>query len=526
MSRSGLAALIFSVLLCGCQPETPSSDTGSSVSTEALAATYATPRLDPSLDDLTDSQREMVPDLIAAAQAIDAVFWEQAYGNRDSLLQSIPDPVRRRHAERNYGPWDRLRNDKAFVQGAGPRPPGANFYPVGVSAENLKQTAPSTPGLMDPETMVRRLPDGSLTALPYHLFFGELMTTAAYHLRDAASLSSSPDLRRYLEQRASSLVRPDSAVSDVVAPESPALHVLIGALPTGEDHLLGVKASATALVLRRNDDYTQNVRGTLEFLSAPAPESAIPDSLVPAPTPDFATAYDALYVAGGLNTGSKQVVHSFPSDLAPEIADRHLFVFPNVARAKVDSIFTPLAEATLVSRQRAHVSTDAFLDHTLLANAVRSSFSKPRVAPAGGVENALGLSLAMSLAGQRTAGPDTLDYAVTSLVRLLHTAHLDSTSTPGRAAAVTLNALLKQDALSRDDETGLLAVHPAEMARALPSIVQDWIRSPDAFVDRNSSPSLLNSIGGRIDTASVPKALAFRQGLDVLDLESTPTAAR
>ncbi len=37
------------------------------------------------------------------------VFWQEAYGNRDSLLAGISDSTLRRFAVVNVGPWDRLR---------------------------------------------------------------------------------------------------------------------------------------------------------------------------------------------------------------------------------------------------------------------------------------------------------------------------------------------------------------------------------------------------------------------------------
>ena len=87
---------------------------------------------------------EIADSLIRAAQAVklleageimDALFWRQTYGDKDGLLSTIDDPATRRFVEINYGPWDRLDNDAPFVEGAGPRPPGARFYPADMSKE-------------------------------------------------------------------------------------------------------------------------------------------------------------------------------------------------------------------------------------------------------------------------------------------------------------------------------------------------------------------------------------------------------
>src|SRR5690349_15703570 len=56
---------------------------------------------------LSPHEEAMLPLLMDAAQEMDAIFWQEAYGDRESLLGSIADPEQRRLAELNYGPWDR-----------------------------------------------------------------------------------------------------------------------------------------------------------------------------------------------------------------------------------------------------------------------------------------------------------------------------------------------------------------------------------------------------------------------------------
>ena len=98
-------------------------------------AKYTPVRLVTNLGVLTERERRMIPLLIDAAQAMDDVFWMQAYGDKAALLASISDPSVRRFAEINYGPWDRLDGNTPFVRGVGPRPAGANFYPADMTRE-------------------------------------------------------------------------------------------------------------------------------------------------------------------------------------------------------------------------------------------------------------------------------------------------------------------------------------------------------------------------------------------------------
>src|SRR5207248_3422994 len=137
----------------------------------------------PDLTALSENERRMIPLLVDAAKAIDEVFWIQAYGDGPALLHSIADPATRRFAELNYGPWDRLDNNHPFVSRVGARPPGANYYPAGMTkaefdAEIAKGGARAD-SLKSLYTMVRRDAAGRLSSIPFSRVF------AAQHERAA-----------------------------------------------------------------------------------------------------------------------------------------------------------------------------------------------------------------------------------------------------------------------------------------------------------------------------------------------------
>ena len=524
-----LVLLAVLPLWTGCQSQAPSSSSGDAASADTLAGRYATTRLDADLGALSDGQREQVSLFVEAAQAMDAVFWEQAYGNRDSLLQSIADPPRRRYAALNYGPWDRLRGGAPFVAGAGPRPPGANFYPAGLTADALRRAARTTDALDAPTTMVRRLPDGSLTALPYHLFFAEALTTASGRLQEAARLAPTDAQRASLERRAEALTTGDDAAATGPGPPDGTVGLVIGSVPTGEDRLLGVKASATALVWRRAPARTQRlarIERQMPALWSPLP---VPDSLRPAPPTYDAAAYDALYVAGGLNAGPKPLALSGAfAPQAPPAPDRRLLLLANVVRATADTLLRPLADAVLAEPLRPAVTADALFDLTALRQAARTAL--PDTASAlrtAGAADALSLLLAPALAARTDGGPDTTAYYATGLARLVHTLRVDSTAAPGRAARASLRFLRERGALAADGER--LTVAPDTMARALPALARAWLRPPAAatLAERpDASLPELRAALRRLERAGVPVALAFEQGPSVLRGLAPATAAR
>ncbi|MFB6248289.1 MAG: Zn-dependent hydrolase [Salinibacter sp.] len=531
MPRVRSFLLVLLLLCAGCQSRAPSSSSGDASSADAPTGRYATVRLDADVGALPDGQKKMVSLFIEAAQTMDAVFWEQAYGNRDSLLQSIADPQRRRYAVLNYGPWDRLRGGAPFIDGAGPRPPGANFYPSGLPADSLRRAAQAVEALDAPNTMVRRLPDGTLTALPYHLFFAEALTTASGRLREAAPLAPTDAQRSSLRRRAEALMTEADPVADASA-RPRAVRLVIGSIPTGEDRLLGVKASAVALVLRRDSARSRRLARIGDRLPALWAALSVPARFRPAaPTGDTtvyddAAAYDALYVAGGLNAGPKPTALSLPT-AGPA---RQPLLLANVARATADTLLRPLADAVLAEELRPHVTADAVFDVTALQQAARTAL--PDTASAlrtAGAADALGLLLSTALAARTEGAPDTTAYYATGLTHLVHTLRVDSTTAAGHAARASLHYLREQGALSYDADTDRYAVVPDTMARALPALARAWLRPPAATTPaerHDAVPAPLRSALRRLERTGAPTALAFKQGPSVLQGLTPATAAR
>ena len=90
---------------------------------------YATFRLTADLSKLTAKEKQMIPLLLDCAKIMDDIFKQQTYANLDSLINSTADADLKRYIKMNYGPWDRLNEDRPFIEGVGDRPEGANFYP-------------------------------------------------------------------------------------------------------------------------------------------------------------------------------------------------------------------------------------------------------------------------------------------------------------------------------------------------------------------------------------------------------------
>ncbi len=172
-------------LTVGCREASVDESRGASVPSPVAAklAQYTPVRLTADLKGLSEGERRLIPLLIEAAQEMDTIFWQQAYSSRDSLLSTITDSVTRRFLLLNYGPWDRLDANQAFVPGVGTRPPGGEFYPHDMTKEEFERAAAASPkageALRNLYTVVRRDSAGGLRAVPYHEAYADASGRAA-----------------------------------------------------------------------------------------------------------------------------------------------------------------------------------------------------------------------------------------------------------------------------------------------------------------------------------------------------------
>ena len=182
-------ACLISVLIASCGVDTPPPATIEPlVNVEPRPEIYAEFTLTADLSIFSDEQREMIGLLIEASQIMDGLFWKQAYGDdHEAWLSSIEVDDARLFADQNYGPWDRLDDQKPFIEGAGVKPLGANFYPADMTREEFETAY--LPGKAGLYSLVRRNEKGELYLVPYHVAFADELNATADLLRQAAGLA-------------------------------------------------------------------------------------------------------------------------------------------------------------------------------------------------------------------------------------------------------------------------------------------------------------------------------------------------
>jgi hypothetical protein len=511
---------------------------------EQKLARYFPFKLTTDLKVLTTQERAMLPLLIEAAEAMDAVFWQQAYGDREQLLAGLQGPVRR-YAEINYGPWDRLDGDAPFVPGVGAKPPGANFYPPGVSGEQIE--AANDPALKDPYTVVRKGADGKLQAVPYHRAYADHFELAAAKLRAAAALAEDAGLRRYLELRAKALLSGEYRESDLAWMEMKGngLDIVIGPIENYEDKLLGAKTAAEAYVLVKDRAWSQRLQryaALLPELQQGLPVPAAYKQEKPGTDADLG-AYDVVFYAGDCNAGGKTIAINLPNDEEVQLqkGTRRLQL-KNAMRAKFDAIMTPIADLLLPTDQRELVTFDAFFANTMFhevahglgikqtidgKTTVREALGPDYSALEEGKADVLGLYMVHSLVAKGEQELGSLEANdVTFVAGIFRSIRFGASSAHGVANLIRFNYFAEKGAFQRGPK-GHYRID-FEKLRAASSSLSEIILRLQGDGDKAAVKAFVEKYGKigatlaedlqRINDAGIPVDVVFEQGIATLGL--------
>ena len=545
---------VIAMAACKTGGQTPSAsgnaDTAA-VPLERIAdrvARYSTVRLTADLTPLSARERQMIPLLIDAAREMDTIYWHEAYGSRDSLLASLTDPSLRRFAEINYGPWDRLEDNRQFVPEVGAKPAGAGFYPPDLTAADFQTAAAADTALKSPYTIVRRDSTGKLRAIPYHVAFAEPTARAAAKLREAARLADDAGLRTYLDARAKALETDSYRASDIawLDMKKNRLDIVIGPIETYEDALMGIKTAHESYVLIKDLDWSRRLSRYAAMLPGlqrglPVPEQFKREK--PGTDSDL-NAYDAVYYAGQANAGGKTIAINLPNDEQVQLmkGTRRLQL-KNAMRAKFDRIMVPIADVLIAPDQQKHVTFDAFFENTMFHEVAHGLGIKQTINGKGTVRQALkersggleeekadvlGLYMVAALNAQGELKEDLLDNYVTFLAGIIRSVRFGAADAHGRANMATFSFLQERGAVVRDSATGTYRVDQARMADAINALAGKILQlqgtgdyaGVGAFMDASGrvGPTLQGDLD-RLKSKGIPVDIIFEQGPGVLGLD-------
>lgn len=505
---------------------------------------YERVRLSTNLNELSVSERKVLPLLIQAAKIMDDLFWKQAYPQRDSLLNTIKDEKTREFVWINYGPWDRLNGDKPFVTGVGARPEGATFYPIGMTKEALeKSDVKDKFGLYS----VIRMDKDKLVSVPYHILFAEELQRASALLKQAALLTEDVAFKKYLNLRADALVTDNYTASDYawLAMKTNGLDIIIGPIENYEDKLFNARASFESYVLVKDKVWSKRLAkyvGMLPELQRNLPVEPAYKKDVPG-TDSELNAYDVVYYAGDCNAGSKTIAVNLPNDekIQQEKGTRRSQL-KNAMRAKFDKILVPISRELIAKDQQQYIKFDAFFANVMFHEVAHGLGIKNTVNGKGTVRNALkeqyswleegkadilGLYMVSSLLKKGELTGDIKDYYTTFMAGLLRSVRFGAAEAHGKANMQCFNYFKEKGAFSRN-ASGTYQVDFEKFGAAMNELSSFILKlqgnGNKAAVEKAQKergiilPELQADLD-RLSKKGIPVDIVFEQGVDVLGMK-------
>lgn len=541
--------LTLATLVAACGAEAPPE-------ASAPATTKAAPRpeiyadfaLTADLGHLSDNQREMIKVLIEASEIMDDLYWRQAYGDDyEAWLAGIGTDEARRFAELNYGPWDRLADEAPFIDDAGAKPLGANFYPVDMSKEEFD--AAYLPGKKGLYSLIRRNAEGELILVPYHVAYADELSRAAVLLRQAAGLAEDQGFATYLKLRAAALISDDFQASDLfwMDVKTNEIDLVIGPIETYEDRMYGYRAAYESYVLIKDLEWSDRLSRFAMFLPELQEGLPVPDEYkweTPGTDSDL-NAYDVVYYAGHSNAGSKTIAINLPNDeqVQLEKGTRRLQL-KNAMQAKFKKILEPIAELLIDESQRQHVTFDAFFGNTMFhevahglgikntingGETVRAALLDVASGMEEGKADVLGLYMVTELHKAGELGDvDIMDHYVTFMSSIFRSIRFGASSAHGKANMVRFNFFEEHGAFVRDPETGTYRVDGERMTQAMTVLSRllltlqgdgDYAGASELMATKGVIGPQLQADLDRLTSAGIPVDITFRQGVTELGLD-------
>lgn len=539
---------------CGQAPESnKAADNGASMPSapqllidESRLDIYYPVDLSADLSGYTQNQKEMLGLLIDASKIMDDLFWKQAFGeDKTAFLATIDDPKIKQFAAINYGPWDRLNGDKAFLSGFDEKALGAEFYPSDMSKAEFEQaTFSDKDGLY---SIVTRESDGSLKAVSYSSMYEAELADASALLVQASQLAENKEFAKYLSLRAAALLSNEYQTSDLawMDMKSNPIDVVIGPIEVYEDQLYGYRAAFESYVLLKDMAWSERLAKYAAFL--PALQQGLPvdpeyRAEMPGTDADL-NAYDVIYYAGHSNAGSKTIAINLPNDEQVQLSKgTRRLQLKNAMRAKFDNILVPIAQSLIAPEQRKHITFDAFFGNTMFHEVahglgvktvlnsdqtVRAALKEHGSALEEGKADILGLYMVQQLLAKGEITEGILeDYYVTFMAGIFRSVRFGASSAHGKANMIRFNYFQEQGAFALDED-GMYFVDMEKMEAAIASL-SNKILTLQGDGDYEGVATLVSEYGliksdlaadlEKLADEGIPVDITFNQGKSVLGL--------
>jgi hypothetical protein len=511
---------------------------------DQLLTKYTPFTLEADVSQLAEHNQKMLPILIEAANIMNGLFWYEAYGDKNSLMDSVDNVQLKQFVDINYGPWDRLDGNESFIEGVGKKPEGANFYPTDMTKEEFN--AAKLEGKSSLYTFLRRNDEGELYTVPYHVQFEKEVKRVSELLLQAAELAQDAGLKKYLNLRAQAVLTDEYFESDMAwmdMTDNP-LDIVIGPIESYEDQLNGIKTAHEGYVLIKDMEWSERLKKYAAFL--PELQKGLP---VDAKYKQDAVgsksqlnAYDVVYYAGDCNAGSKTIAINLPNDeKVQEAKGSRRLQLKNAMKAKFDKILMPISKELITPSQRKHIQFDAFFSNTMFhevahglgikntidgKGTVREALKEHASALEEGKADILGLYMITQLHKSGELKGDLDDYLVTFMASIFRSVRFGASSAHGKANMIRFNFFQEKGAFERLED-GTYKVNIDKLQTAANDL-SNLILTLQGDGDYDGVAALVKEKGvigtqlqadlDRLSEKGIPVDVIFKQGVKVLGL--------
>ncbi|HEU5336879.1 MAG TPA: hypothetical protein VFU27_12995 [Terriglobales bacterium] len=346
-----------------------------------MSARFAPTKVEVDVSGLSAGNRQALAKLIEAARILNDIYMRQLWSGDRALyakLQKERTPLGRARLHYfwiNKGPWDDLEDFKAFIPGVpGRKPLGANFYPEDMTRQQFESWVNGLPEKDQEQAkgffaVIRWQAKGKLAAIPYSQEYRPELEHAAALLRQAATLTDNPSLRKFLMSRADAFLSNDYYQSDLdwMDLDSP-LDITIGPYETYTDELFGYKAAFEAYVNLRDEQETKKLAAFAQHLQEI--ENNLPEA------PQYRRSHlgglapirvvDEILSAGDGAHGVQTAAYNLPNDerVVQQKGSKRVML-KNIQQAKFQTVLIPISHRVLAAGEQKDVSFEMFFTHTV-----------------------------------------------------------------------------------------------------------------------------------------------------------------
>ncbi|HMQ06939.1 MAG TPA: hypothetical protein PKC30_06530 [Saprospiraceae bacterium] len=519
-------------------------DSNGVVADDGLLSKYTPYTLTTDLTHLSENDKSLIRTIMEAGIIMDELFWVQAYGSKNELLEKIQDPTLKAFTVINYGPWDRLAGNRSFISGYDIKPPGANYYPVDMTKEEFEETDLS--GKESLYSMIERDSEGRLVNIPYSVKFNIQLRKASSLLKKAADFSENEGLKKYLLLRADALLTDEYQASDKawLDMKDNTIDVVIGPIENYEDQLFGYKAAFECFILVKDMEWSERLSQYAAFLPSLQKGLPVPDEYKKEQpgTDTELNAYDVIWYSGDCNAGSKTIAINLPNDEEVQLSKgTRRLQLKNTMRAKFDKILLPIADILIHPDQRSLINFNAFFSNTMFhevahglgikntingKGTVRMALKEHYSALEEGKADMLGLYMIKQLFDSGELEGDIQEYIVTFMAGIFRSVRFGASSAHGKANMIRFNYFDEYGAFTRDEE-GYYQVHFDRFQAAMNDLSAMILKlqgdgdyeGVDRLVrEKGAIKDVLQKDLDRLAELGIPVDIVFRQGTEVLGI--------